>query len=60
MHVGSQARPQQRDDGAAAVVGVHTRAANLDCAIAQVLQSREVELLFRVEPSDALSNGTVQ
>ena len=52
VQVAGDAGPHEIDDGAAAVVGVHARAAGLDEQVAQSARPAEVELAVGVEPAD--------
>lgn len=50
-HVAGDAGPDQADDGAVAVVGVHAGPADLDQAGTDRVQRGQVELALRVQPS---------
>jgi len=48
-HIIGQPGPQQGDDGAAAVIFVHARAADLDDTVADAGQPAQVEFVFRIQ-----------
>ncbi len=53
LHIGGDAAPQRHDDGAAAIVAVHTRATDFEQAGLEVIQAGEIEFGFGVERAHA-------